>query len=326
MARPLRIQYPGALYHVSHRGNGGRPIFRDDTDRQGFLEILARSLETYSVRLSGFVLLDDHFHLLVETPLANLSQFMRHFNITYTSFFNRRHHRNGHLFQGRFKSILIDGDEYLSPVSRYIHLSPVRVAARESMALADRLDFLWKYPWSSLPGYVALRKRWPFIDYSAVLREHGGDDRSGRGRYRKEIVLDLQDGSSFKEKIVGQSILGDEEFVRWVTESYLEAGSDRERPAIARVKRHAGTEKILQAITETTGRPRRELLSSPGPLRQLSMDLLYRLGGLKNPEIGTLMGLDYSTVSVGRKRFRESLARDRVLAELLQRIEEKLSS
>src|SRR5512140_10640 len=102
MVRPLRIQYPGAVYHVTCRGNEWRDIFQDDKDRRKFVAILSRSLETYSVELYAYVLMSNHFHLLVATPLGNLGEFMRHFNITYTGTFNRCHRRVGHLYQGRY--------------------------------------------------------------------------------------------------------------------------------------------------------------------------------------------------------------------------------
>ena len=108
MARPLRIQFPGALYHVTNRGNERKPIFKDDTDRRKFLGILSESNAIYSTRLCSYVLMLNHWHFLLETLLGNLSEFMRHFNITYMSAFNRSHNRVGHLFQGRYKSVLVD--------------------------------------------------------------------------------------------------------------------------------------------------------------------------------------------------------------------------
>jgi REP element-mobilizing transposase RayT len=124
MARPLRIQYPDAVYHVTCRGNEKQSIFRDDSDRGRFLQLLNQSVNIYTVKLHSYVLMNNHFHLLVETPLANLSEFMRHFNIAYIGYFNRRHNRFGHLYQGRFKAIIVDKDTYLSVLSRYIHLTP----------------------------------------------------------------------------------------------------------------------------------------------------------------------------------------------------------
>jgi len=126
MARPLRIQYPGAFYHITCRGNERKEIFLDDKDRNRFLALLTESLETYQVILYAYILMINHFHLLVQTKRANLSEFMRCFNICYTGWFNYRHHRCGHLYQGRYKAFLIDADNYLLEVSRYLHLNSVR--------------------------------------------------------------------------------------------------------------------------------------------------------------------------------------------------------
>ena len=113
MARALRIFYPNAVYHVTCRGNDRKNIFRDDRDRRLFLEKLKTSMEIYGVKVQAYVLMSNHFHLIVETPKANLSDFMRHFNIAYTGAYNRRHKRVGHLYQGRYKAILVDKDSYL---------------------------------------------------------------------------------------------------------------------------------------------------------------------------------------------------------------------
>jgi len=106
MARPLRIEYPGAFYHVTCRGNERKTIFRDDSDRYTFLDMIAASLETFTVSLHGYVLMDNHFHLIIETHEANLGKLMQLFNTAYTVYYNRRHNRNGYLYQGRYKAIL----------------------------------------------------------------------------------------------------------------------------------------------------------------------------------------------------------------------------
>ena len=325
MARPLRIEYPGALYHVTNRGNERRPIFKDDTDRQTFLEILTRSLAVYSVKLYSFVLMSNHFHLLVETPLGNLSQFMRHFNISYTSAFNRRYSRVGHLYQGRYKSILVDGDAYLSMVSRYIHLNPVKIGGTRNKPVAERLVLLWRYQWSSLPGFVSLENRWPFVDCSVVLNGFGGDTPTGRANYQKQIAADLAEGLPIKQRIIGQSLLGSDDFVLRIKNTHLEAETAREQPGLAEVRKYLAQDAILEGVCKVAGKPWEEILEKRGCLRQMAMDLLYRLGGMKNPEIGKLMGVDYSTVSLGRKRFRERLAKDKELLALYVKTEKVLS-
>ncbi len=126
MARPLRIEFPGAIYHVMSRGNDRQPIVCDDHDRRKRLQWIERAVTTHGWRLHAFVLLDNHDHLFVETPRANLAAGMHLLNSSFTGYFNRRHGRCGHLFQGRYKGHLIEEEGYFLEVSRYVHLNPVR--------------------------------------------------------------------------------------------------------------------------------------------------------------------------------------------------------
>lgn len=325
MVRPLRIQYPGALYHVTNRGNERKPIFKDDKDRYKFLEILTRSLAIYSVKLYSFVLMSNHFHLLVETPLGNLSEFMRHFNISYTSAFNHRHRRSGHLYQGRYKSFLVECDEYLSMVSRYIHLNPVKVGVIKNKPVTEQLDILWSFRWSSLPGFCSVKKRWEFVDYALILQDFGGDTPRGRARYKKQIGVDLVDGLPVKDRLVGQSLLGSDDFIQLIKNTYLEAGTGREQPGLSGVRKYLAKDVILEVVSSIAGKSGAEILQEAGALRQMAMEQLYRRGGMTNPEIGKLMGIDYSTVSQGRKRFRERLEQDKELKVLHTKVEDELS-
>ena len=325
MARPLRIQYEGAFYHVISRGNERRPIFRDDNDREAFLAILKDSLAIYNVNLLCYVLMDNHFHLFVETPLGNLSEFMRQFNISYTSRFNRKYHRSGHLYQGRYSSVLVDKDSYAVMLSRYIHLNPVRTREMEGVPAREKAKLLRAHRWSSLHGYLQERKLEAFIDYSLVLEPYGGNNQVGRKAYGKAIRGDISKKIELKDKVVAQSILGTEEFIRMIKDKYLVKDA-RELPAIRRITSYTAWDKIIQVICEETGKTPGEILDAKGTLRQVAMELLYRLGGLKGREIGQFLGVDYSTVSQGRKRLRQKCARDKNLSELLQRIETILST
>ena len=166
MARPLRIESPGALYHVMSRGNERRRIVRDDADRQKWIEWLRRTVETHGWRLHSFVLMPNHHHLFVETPEANLSDGMHYLNGSFTGYFNRRHRRSGHLFQGRFKAHLVEEEGYFLEVSRYVHLNPVRGR------LVERPE---AYRWSSYPGYRRAAQALPWVTYARVLGEFGRD-------------------------------------------------------------------------------------------------------------------------------------------------------
>jgi putative transposase len=149
MARPLRIELADGYHHVMNRGNNRQDIFLSDKDCKVFLEALAGSCEIYDVHLLAYVLMSNNFHLLVHTARANLSEFMRHLQVSYTVRFNRRNRRSRHVFQGRFKSLLVEADEYLVPLSRYIHLNPVRLQRFKNAAVRTKTGHLKKYPWSS---------------------------------------------------------------------------------------------------------------------------------------------------------------------------------
>jgi len=323
MARPLRIQYPGALYHVTNRGNERKSIFKDDVDRREFLMILSRSIETYRIVLHSFVLMKNHWHILALTSLGNLSEFMRHFNITYTSHYNRRHQRVGHLYQGRYKSFLVEADSYLSQVSRYIHLNPVRVAKMKTVPASEQLHFLWNYKWSSLPGYINKSNRFDCVEYSTVLAEYGGDTTEGRQRYRKQIADDLTAGLFIRNKIVGQSILGNENFVVWVRDTFIKDQKDREKPDVRKIYRYLSMKEVIAVVENETGV--KNILQSTGTTRQIIMTALYRYADLNNREIGDLLGVDYSTVSQGRKRLRNKAETDSKIQSVLICIENRLS-
>jgi len=325
MARPLRIQYPGAVYHITCRGNERKNIFTNYSDRKTFLDILGQSAKIYNVKLFCYVLMDNHFHLLAETPLGNIGEFMRHFNIKYTSGFNRRHKRVGHLFQGRYKSILVDKESYLSLLSRYIHLNPIRTEVMDKKTEREKIEYLENYLWSSLPGYIDYKKTEEFIDYSMVLQEYGGNDIGGRKAYRKRISSDIAKPIEIKDKIIGQSILGSDKFIEWIKETYLKGKIDRECPALRAINRYKAKDEIIAVIEKETGKGIGQIKEEKGNIRWIAMDLLYRIGGLKGVEIGKTMNVDYSTVSQGRKRLREKIQNDKALRILVRKIEESLS-
>jgi len=323
MARPLRIQYPDAVYHVTCRGNERQAIFKDDADRTRFLQRLTQTLNIYSVKFHTYVLMSNHFHLLVETPLGNLAEFMRKFNITYTSYFNRRHKRIGHLYQGRYKSILVDKNEYLSVLSRYIHLNPVRIKSMEKMPAKEKIRTLTRYHWSSLPGYLSRRKSVSFVDYRLVLSDYGGDTDSARKAYRKVLLEEMAAGAGIHDKVLGQSILGGTDFVASITERFLKGEKDRERSSLKKIKTYQAKDVIFEAIAKETDKTKDVIAKEKGPLRQIAMDLLYRLGGLKGEKIAIIFGVGYTSVSQERRRLREQLETDRKLGVLLKHLELK---
>jgi REP element-mobilizing transposase RayT len=207
------------------RGNRGEAIFITDSDHTTFLDGLADSCETHGVKLIGYVLMLNHFHLLVQTPEGNLSEFMRHLLVTYSVRFNRRNARTGHVFQGRFKSLLIEADEYLVSLSRYIHLNPIRTRQFKAADFQEKSAYLKTYPWSSFAGYCYLRKRNKTIDYGWLLSTYyGGDSAKGRQLYRQYVydAMGAEIENPF-EAVVHQSVLGT--LKRWFISPFLELKS-----------------------------------------------------------------------------------------------------
>ena len=185
MARKLRVQYPGAIYHVMNRGDRREPIFQDDLDRRRWVETLEECCAKTDWQVHAYCLMSNHFHLVFETPKANLVAGMKWFLGTYTSRFNRRHKLSGHLFSVRYKSLIVDGsgDGYLRTVCDYVHLNPVRAK------LLRPDDPLQNYPWSSYPAYLKGAKRPAWLRVDRVLGELGigKDDRAGRQRFAQAM-------------------------------------------------------------------------------------------------------------------------------------------
>jgi hypothetical protein len=280
-------------------------------------------MDIYTVKLYSYVLMNNHVHLLLETPLGNLGEFMRRFNISYTGYFNYRHERIGHLYQGRYKSILVDKENYLSILSRYIHLNPIRIRLLAKASPRDKYNYLRHYRWSSLPGYLDKRKKEAFIEYGVVLEEYGGDTELGRRGYRKALYEDIVGALEIRHEIIGQSILGGEGFVGWINNTFLKGREDRESSSIRTIKRHLGRETILKVIEEVTGKGLNGMREEKGVLRQMGMELFYRVGGLKGQEIGELFRVGYTSVSQERRRLRNRLSHDRDAQYLFKRLLDK---
>lgn len=321
MARPLRIQYPGAVYHVTCRGNERKNIFKGDYDRKMFLYFLERSLITYTVKLYSYVLMNNHFHLLVETPLSNLAEFMRQFNIRYTGYYNRRNERTGHLYQGRYKSILVEKDAYLTVLSLYIHLNPARVKAMVKASIEEKGRIVEQYPWSSLLGYLPQGRRESFIDYGMVLGEYGGDTDKARKSYRSTLHAELANGMEIKDKILGRSIIGRDDFIEEIRVKFIGKEKSREVSAVKQLLKYCSEEDIMRAIKEETGKGLDELKLERGVLRQITMEMLYRFGGLKGEAVGRLFGVGYTAVSQERKRLHQRMQKDVELKVLYSKIE-----
>jgi putative transposase len=198
MARKLRVQYPGAIYHVMNRGDRREPIFHDDDDRELFLETLGEVCEKTDWDIHAWCLMSNHFHLVVETPRANLVEGMKWFLGTYTSRFNRRHKYFGHLFSGRYKALIVDGsgNGYLKSVCDYVHLNPVRAK------LLGAKDKLADFRWSSYIEYLKPPgQRLPWLRVERVLGEWGIPKDSAAGRAHFELMMETRRAAEDSQEI-----------------------------------------------------------------------------------------------------------------------------
>ena len=227
MPRPPRIDFPDALYHVTSRGNGRATIFHSDADRERFLAQLADSLHTAAVVLHAYVLMDNHFHLLVHTPRGNLSRFMQRLCTAYAMYARYKHRRPGHQFQGRFKAKLVEDDVYLRVLSRYMHLNPVKTAAARRLDRRARLRLLNGYRWSSYSGYVDRKHVEEFVAYD-VLNEFSADAAAARRQYRAfvEQCLLADDDAALRLMTASRYAIGGDRFVE-----RTEAEIERRAPA-----------------------------------------------------------------------------------------------
>ena len=314
MARPLRIEYPGAWYHVTCRGNERKAIFSDDLDRKKFLEILAESAEFYDIEIHAYVLMDNHFHLLLMSRQANLKDFMQRFNTTYTVNYNRRHRRNGHLYHGRYKAIVVDSDSYPLELSRYVHLNPVRIKKYSQFEVKKKAKIIRSYPWSSYHGYVNLKRRQPFVVYEKILEMTGQvDDRKGRREYAQfvlgGIVKDMN--FTFWQDVKGQVVLGSDAFADWIHERFLSRKKvdKRELTRVRDLETGSETiEEIARHVSLEFGVPPEQLYQRYSPsrvARSVFMELCSRCVArrMSLAQIGRRLG-DVSVAAFGQNRKR----------------------
>jgi len=234
MARPLRIEYEGAVYHVTSRGNARADIYLSDDDREMFLEVLAHVVDRFGWVCHAWCLMDNHYHLMIETPQANLSRGMRQLNGIYTQRFNRRHGRVGHVFQGRFKSIVVDKDSYLLELSRYVVLNPVR---------AGMVKNAGGWPWSSYRATAGEEKRPAFLDVSWLLSQFGKTEARAQAAYVR-FVREGVDSQPWR-LLNGPDVLGGDTFRSRLQEQVKELAG--EIPKRKKLLRHLPLEEISRS-------------------------------------------------------------------------------
>lgn len=272
MARPLRIEYPGALYHITSRGNARQKIFLDDKDYYLFLKCLDLTSKRYSFLVYSFCLMPNHYHLLLETPEGNLSKIMRQLNGVYTQKFNKKYGRVGHIFQGRYKAILVEKERYLLELIRYINLNPVR-----ANLVKDPLD--WK--WSSLPYILNIKKKLPFLSEDFILMQFSEEKFKATKLFKEFIYAGIKSQSPFKN-LKGQIFLGGDDFINKIKKHIIKKEELKEIPKVQRYAERPALEKIL-----------REEKTS---LRERIFDAHINFGYTQK-EIADFLGYHYSYIS-----------------------------
>jgi putative transposase len=276
MARPLRIEYSGAVYHITTRGNARKKIFSDDQDREKFLGVLESVIKRYNWICHAYCLMDNHYHLLIETPDANLSIGMRQLNGIYTQLYNRRHKRPGHIFQGRYKAILVDKDNYLLELCRYIVLNPVRAGLIE-------LPEQWK--WSSYTATAGLKKVPGYLSVDWILGVFGANKTTGQKHYRKFVKEGINRQSPW-EKLQGQILLGGDSFM----EKFKDLLRNKEEiKEIPRRQRYAGRPSLNELFKNERSGGKND--------RNQGMYDAHMKYGYSLKEISDYLEVHYTTVS-----------------------------
>jgi putative transposase len=346
MARPLRIERAGGWYHITARGNERRAIYRDNRDRQHFCELLADMVSQFNLVLHAFVLMDNHYHLLVELREANLSRAVQWLNTSYSLWFNRRHGRCGHLFQGRFKSVIVDAPSWGLALSRYLHLNPVRIGklglskhAQQQLragaggapgvaAVQTRTAQLRRYRWSSYRAYIGLAQVPSWLECQTVLKLGGGRKKEGRRNYREYVEAAVREGlaKSPWEELKEQVVLGSQEFVTGLKKHL--AGDEREQRGARRLReQRPELARVIRCVEAVKGEKWEVFCDRRGDSgRELVLYLGRRVCGLKLRELGQSIGAqEYATVAMAIKRFGTSLQEDRALQKEHDRVVQLLN-
>jgi putative transposase len=349
MARNLRVEFPGAIYHVtcrmvgdapslgSYGGTGWPPercLFRDDDDRFRFLDCLSERVEQHGIRLYLFVLMTNHFHLVFETPEGNCSKFMQSLTTAYTVYYNLRHHRHGHLFDGRYKARLVDGDDYLLALSRYVHLNPVHVADEAGKPIEERIQTLRAYRWSSYLSYIGKRKAFDFVEYGPLLSEMSGRKGEWPKRYREFVESGLAESDEeFKValKLSPRSIGGDQ-FRAWIDELHLDKLAKQARPedvSFRHITEPLPANDVLEILAELFDVEVDEFSRRRhgSPLRAVAARLLIRFAGLSQRDVADLLEIGSgSAVSKQLAALPAKVADDRRLRRLVKKAEGQLEA
>jgi REP element-mobilizing transposase RayT len=314
----LRIEYEGAFYHITARGNERKRIFFGKGDYDKFKEYLLEAQDKYGYRLHCYVLMGNHYHLVIETPNGNMNKVLHYINGSYANYINRKRNRSGHLLQGRYKGILVDRDAYLLELSRYLHLNPVRAK------IVERPE---DYRQSSYRSYVKTQKE-AIVTTDLILGMVSEDGKTARRAYREYVEKGVAEGGRNPlEDVYGGVFLGSRGFIKQALRTLKETTLDQEEIAGRRELRKFEIEDVIEAVCSYFEVSADRLAEGGKDLRDMAIYLLKRHTSVLNRQIGELFeGLTYSGVSKANQRFSMSMSGDRSLRKAVEKIAGSMSN
>ena len=337
MARNLRVEFSGAIYHTTVRMIGDyrldrSRLFIDDKDRERLLEQLADKAEQYNIRLYLFVLMANHLHLVCETPEGNLSKFMQSLSTAYTVYYNLRHGRHGHLLDGRYKAKLVEGDEYLLSLSRYVHLNPVQVGSIKKKPIEEKVRYLREYPWSTYLSYIGKRKKYDFVEYGPILAEMSGKRVQWPKRYREFVESGLAEDDEDIKLALQESPLsiGSDGFRVWIDELHNKLSQKHNKPediSFRRITEPLKPGEVLKVLTEELDVAEGEFKQRRrnSMLRAIAGRYLCRYAGLTQRDAAEILEAGSgAAISRQMRKLSEVLSQKRNLKRKIRKIEDLL--
>jgi putative transposase len=311
MARPLRIEYEGAFYHIIQRGLERRSIFRGDRNKERFLQYLSESHFKYNLICHAYCLMDNHYHLIIQTPKANIAQIMHYINASYVMYYNKKHKRNGPLYQGRYKSFLVEADEYLYQLSRYIHLNPIRAK------IVGRPE---DYGWSSYVYFIRKEKPKKWLETNFISSSFASSAKKARRAYEDFVLAGIQKEKLIKNYITENThkglVLGSMDFAQEIYERYIKGRKDEDVPAIRSFAKYEdlNKERVENII--------KQFAKDDIRIRKLTIYILRKYTQMTLKEIAAYYdGVGKTGISIMCKRLEDERQQDKNLDRLISRIE-----
>lgn len=319
MSRPLRIVYPNAWYHVMNRGRRQEDTFLDEGDYRLFLDVLSETVKMWNLQVAAYCLMPNHYHLLVHTPDGNISRCMRHLNGVYTQRFNRKHGIDGPLFRGRYKTVLVEEDNHLLELLRYIHRNPIKAG------IADNLD---NYPWCSHKGYIAGTRGWSWLHREPLLKMFSHNRKQAFLAYLDFVMQqDSEQVEFFYAKQKLSPIFGSTSFIQSIKNFFQPLTQEKEIPETIVLR--AKFPDIVKAVCTICEVPEETIFQSRRGQKNLARDLvIYSMrqhSGLTLCQIGSFLGIEgYSSVSSTVQRVKKVLANNKKMRKAVVEINEEL--